>query len=406
MKKNNFPFHGHKTLLMAMEAAERSSVEAKKFLQDKRLTLSEKKLIGYLIQMRANDFSFIEEFTKTFNQTEPHFLQGLKHLVLGSVYIYKGHSVEAEEQLKLATSYLQESQEETLVKKMLFKSHLNLFYTYVNQKRFQEMKTQFEKTKQLEKLRADEISFMIMQVCYFSMIGNYNKAEETLDELREIKSEFNDIQVISFLMESFDLAIKLELFSKAESVLVEMKRHRTFRLSATYQYCLKLLNFLVKGETIYAYDEDFKGCPDLYYMIRVICSLDQGHKTEAEVYWEKLSQIAPETYQKNGFNFTGDKCLFSLCLNKCLSKGDQHQFELRENYTDQEKAFIAYFFSQGQSPLLKEELFKSVYGREPESKEDLAALAMLVFRINKKKELQFKSKKGSFYLAESKKISA
>lgn len=403
--KKNLPFHGHKTLLEAMEIAETSSFEAKKYLQDNRLSNPEKKIISYIILLRSNDFSFIQELKDNSSFDSICFLKGLKHFLLGTVYTYLGNTKEAEEQLTISLPYLHECQSERFVKRMIFKLHENLFYTYVNQKRPKEMELVFKKTELLEKVGTAELSFKIMRLCFYSMTERYSEAEDLLEEVRKVKDQLNDIQLISYLMEEFDLYVKLELFGKAENTLEEMKKHRTFRLTTTSNYSSKLLKYLTKNEKIYAYDRDFAGSRNLFLMMKVICALDEGNKTEASVYWNELSELSPTTYQKD-FVFNGDKCLFSLCLDKCLNSNKKVEVQLTGKYTKQEQAFIDIFMERGSDPLKKEDLFKMVYGKEFESKDDLVALAMLVFRINKKKELLFKSKKGTFYLVETKKKTA
>lgn len=199
MKRNSVTLHhGYKTLLEALEAAEVSSTKAKKYLKDKRLSAIEKKLITYLTQLRNNDFSFIEELLADIASDGIPFLKGLKHLMLGAVYVYKADSMEAEKHLKLAMNHISECQNERFIKRMVFRIHSNLFYVYVNQKRFAGMKRQFEITEKLNKTESDETSFLIMTACYHSMTGNYAKAEEALTELRKPGSKLTDIQIISY----------------------------------------------------------------------------------------------------------------------------------------------------------------------------------------------------------------
>src|SRR5690606_26286845 len=140
-----------------------------------------------------------------------------------------------------------------------------------------------------------------------------------------------------------------------------------------YQYSLKLLEYLTKGKRIYLYDRDFVAGDDLYIMIKTISFLDEGKLSLAEECWKKLSLLSPDTYLEN-FEYKGDKCLFSLCLDKCLQKTNPNEIVLNENYSAQEKAFVEFFRKYNFLPQLKEELFEGIYGRMYNDKKDLASL--------------------------------
>jgi hypothetical protein len=398
MRKTNHPHHGHKTFLKALEAAHLGTMKGKKFLQDNRLTLQEKNLLDCFLRIRNNDFSFIHDLKENITFKDIPFLDGVKHLILGFVYVYKADSSPAEGYLDKSLSLLQEGASEKFIARMIFKAHSNLFYAHVNQKKKIQLESQFKKICTLQ-LSSDEdkISFKLLAICYNSLLGNYSKTEDLLEEITEFIPQMTDIQIISLHIEKFDFYIKLDLLDQAQNVLKDLKSHRTFRLSACFQYMDKLLKFIMHGERIYVYDKDFKEHNDLYLLIKVICLLDEADYHEASFYWAKLSERAPETYCPE-FNYKGDKCLFSLALNKAMIQKEESNFVLQKNYTDSEEKVIQMLRDAHGMQLKKEELFKHVYDREMNYKEDLVSLASIIYRINKKEEIQIKSKKGTFYI--------
>lgn len=398
-RKSNSSHHGYKTFLEAIEASHLGSMKGKKFLKDNRLSFQEKKLLTCFLQVRENDFSFMGDLLSDNNFESHPFLKGVKHLILGFVHVYKAEAQLAEKHLEKAAELLQEGASERFVQRMLFKSHSNLFYAYVNQKKFKEMGRQFKKVSNLTDLSdEDKISFKLMEICQNSMTGEYSKAEEHIKEMESLLPAMTDIQIISYLIEKFDFFVKLDFLENAQNVLKEMKKYRTFRLSACFQYMDKLLKFVKGGDRIYIYDKDFVEHDDLYLMIKVICKLDEADFHEASFSWAKLAAKAPQTYLPE-FQYKGDKCLFSIALEKSLNKKEIQPVILQKSYSDLERKLIQSLLEAPNAQIKKEEIYQLIYGKELSSKDDLFALAAFIYRINKKEEVLIKSKKGSYFMA-------
>lgn len=399
MPKNNSSFHGYKTLLEALETIQSEGVKAKKFLADKRLTNQEKRLLDFYLRVRANDFSLINDLLQDSSFDNADFLRGLKYYFLGVAFVYKSDSTKAEEFLKMSLPFLNECHNEKFARHLVFKAHVNIFYAYVNQKRITEMQEKLREISLIKReRREDDITFKQMELCCHLLTEDYLKAEEAIEELSPLMSVMTDIERMTFLIDKFDFFIKMDLYGKAREVFKEMRNYRTFRLSANYQYMDKLLKFFMDGERIYAYDRDFADHEDLYLMINVIKSLDEADDFQALHYWRKLSQNSPKTF-KGEFDYQGDKCLFSVCLMKCLERASgKMTLVLKASYTDHEKRLIELIQNAPGHQLRKETLYESFYGKKIAGKDDLAALAALIYRINKKGEILIKSKSGSYFL--------
>ena len=407
MKKNNI-HHGFKTFLEALELIQLKGTDAKRYLKDMRLTSQEKKLLAYYFSIRENNFSFSRELIEDKSFDAVPFFHGLKCYFLGLSFVYKADSGKAEKYLQEALPYLSECYNESFIQRLELRTYANLFYAYVNQKKISHINESFAKLSELTlSTNEDKVLFGLIRVCYLAFNSNYSAAEEALFSLEEQFPQMNDIQKMSFLLEKFDFFIKVNLIDKAESVLLEIKQHRTFRLSANYQYMGKLLKFLLHGERIYSYDRDFEEHIDLMLMINVIKALDMADTAEAEKYWMKLSEISPEAYGP-AFQYNGDRCLFSLCLEKCLTKKSEVKegISLEKEYKEKELQLIEILSTQSSWQIKKEELFFALYGKDLQFKDELAALTSLVFKVNTKGEITIKSKKGTYFIAEVHKKSA
>lgn len=393
--------HGYKTFLSALEHVHVRPVETKKFLNDNRLTTQEKKLIVLYMKIRESDFSYIDALREDSSFSNFPFLNGFRYYFLAVSYVNKGDSKKAESYMAKAMPLLTECYNDKFFHRLHFHANMGLFYAYVNQKKLDHLEKHYKKIQLIKASNTEEKIYLgLMDACYHLLINKYAEAEEYLEELGTKKKSMNHIQIMSYLVESFDFCVKIDQYERAALVLEEMKNHRTFRLSANFKYMDKLLKFIHKNERFYFYEKDFEDHQDIYLMINVIKSLDEGDFSSAEKSWMQLSEASPKIYKSN-FSYHGDKCLFSICLAKCLRKDSSNKttsdIDLSK-FTKQEVVVIKALMDSGMATLKKEELFLTVYGKEAESKEDLMTMTAVIYRINKKNVLAIKSKKGCYCL--------
>lgn len=393
-KVNNH--HGYKTFLQLLEIVHSKPSEGKKFIQDGRLSSQEKKLLTFYFQMREKNYGMLSEISKDISFTAYPFLNGLRFYFLGIAHLYRADSKTGEEYIHQAIPLMGESYNERFFAHLTFRTHINLYYAHVNLKRLDEACIQFETIKTLlPQNKEDEINLKLTEVCHYLMMNQYAQAEEILDELQAFKGEMYDSQLLNFLTEKFDFLIKVENFVQAKKVLAEIKSLRIFRSSANYNYMDTLLRYVASHEAIYFYDSDFEGHNDLLRMIKVIKALDEKDLEGAKAAWAALQQIAPATY-KNDFVYAGDKCLFSLCLQKFISTPTVEYN--KDLYTQQELKIIQIIQDSAGSQIRKEDLFFKIYGKQLDSKDELGSLTAAIYRMNKKGGLSINSKKGCYYL--------
>ncbi len=128
--------------------------------------------------------------------------------------------------------------------------------------------------------------------------------------------------------------------------------------------------------------------------------------TEVRVLWNKLKCEARELYG-NHFMFLGDRCLFSLCLDKqksinqnllCDNPKPHEEMILKGNKITK----LFNIFKNLNGPITKEELFHLVWGVPAQDKEDLAKLSHAVSRLHKEFGIRLKSKRGCYCLDQDK----
>lgn len=401
MAKNISNHHGYKTFLAAIESVHTRPKEIKKFLEDNRLTLHEKKLLTFFLKVRSKNFDQIPELISDNSYLAFPFLDGMRFYLLGFAFICKADSKKAEEYFVKAMPLMGEAYNDRFLVHLTFKIQVSLFYTYVNLKQMNDLDRQFEIVKQfIPRHEEDRINLKLVDLCYFVMRGFYPQAEECLDELQKLKPVMNEIQINTLLIDKFDFYVKIENFKQAELVLEEMKDHRSFRLSANYKYMDMMVRHLAHDEPLYIYEKDFAEHTDLLLMVRVIKALDEAEWDQAKSAWEELKIFSPKTFLDH-FEYRGDKCLFSLSLDRSLmaKNASQKSFEFKESlYTSQELKIISLIQKASGSQLKKEELFFALNGKELMSKDELSGLVAAIYRINKKNNIQIKSKKGCYCL--------
>jgi hypothetical protein len=164
-----------------------------------------------------------------------------------------------------------------------------------------------------------------------------------------------------------------------------------------------LLDFILDGSEIYLYERDFKGIQYLWWQISVIKSLQAKEITVAKEHWRELQKVMPHVYGED-FNYLGGVCLFKIAL----SKVNVHKTSLVVNLPkfETKEELLMFILEEYPSGILKDDLYKMIYGKEVQDKDDYGKLKTLIKRIRKKMFSDIKSRKGSYYISQnSKKVS-
>ena len=143
------------------------------------------------------------------------------------------------------------------------------------------------------------------------------------------------------------------------------------------------------------YGDDFKSVPVLYLQLKVIHSFEEKNISNAQGFWNELQALYPEIYLSD-FNYTGAKCLFSLCL-------DKHQVQQKPISPIQKvddasllDTLVDILVSTN-SPVPKAQLYECLWKEIPEAKEDMQKLTRLISRARSERGIEIKSRKGTYF---------
>ncbi|MFZ4713837.1 MAG: hypothetical protein ACOYL6_09010 [Bacteriovoracaceae bacterium] len=388
----------YKAFQEALTYANSDAFKLNKFLQDKRLTQGEKKIIegySFLRECKFNEIlDLMDEIT-----TNEIWVSAHKNLLTGITYNNKADCYKAISFLKKALEDFTVIQDPIY----LFSCHYNLFYTYLNLKMFDQLPIELDNMDQYKHVE-EHYPFVIMRSRFNLMISleRYKEATSIMNLLDRSFDQLHQGLKANYLIDKFTFLVATNKLEKANAIISELKKYRAFYLTANYKFMRSLMDYVLEDKRLYLYDKDFQGTPILHQQVKVILYLDQNDQFSAAKAWRVLQQMNPNVYQGN-FDYKGNPCLFSLALKKV-----PHLKEKKFNVVmskDKEK-MIKNLFHDETVIISKEELYMCIWGVEAESKENFSKLAQLIYRTNKRFSLNIKSKKGNFLLANKEKKAA
>ena len=225
---------------------------------------------------------------------------------------------------------------------------------------------------------------------------DHSGARQILAKIELKKHEMSEGDIISHLVCEFMFYVQTEELDKCEMVLNSMKKYRKFNLTENFNFMKKLLAHLKNNEPIYLYGDDFKSFPMLNFQLKVIHSLEEKNIDEARNSWDKLHNLYPETYLSE-FEFTGAKCLFSLCLDKhrvahkkVTPIGKSESATLLDSLVE--------LLSNSQSPLTKGHIYEHLWTELPDNKDDMKKLTRLISRARSERGIEIQSRKGTYFI--------
>lgn len=364
------------------------------WLEDKRLTQLEKKIIlGYSL-IRNNQNTRVLEELENIPESDIDFVNAHKNLLLGIACNNLTRFPEAKNYLEHSTKAMHELE----LHYYWFVSCFNQFMLYSNLRDYKLMKKSLETLRKIPlDSRMLEIRLLRCEFIYAHEVDQNKEAQEYLNKISKIKDEMVESDLIAHLVTEFMFYVKLEELDKARATLVSMKSYRKFHLSENYNFMKKLLDHLTDNSPIYAYDQDFQDIPMLYHQLKVIQSLEAQELSEAQLHWDKLHALMPEVYLDN-FEYKDTQCLFSLCLNKhkkvekkptATFTGSDEQFKLDK---------LIHLLQSSEAPLSKGHLYEILWGEPPEDKVALQRLTRLVYKARQSKNLDIQTRKGTYFL--------
>lgn len=370
---------------------------SKKWMNDKRLTMAEKKILQGHLLVRDNKHKEVIEEISSISDSEMEFVNDHKHLLLGICYNNTGRCTEALKYLRLAAIAFEKAGQNY----HLFTTLFNMINNLGNLGKIEEMTPVLQRMVDLRVSgRLPETRLLRSQFIHAVDSNNNQLAHELLPRIQKLKIDMPESELGPQLVCEFMFHIKEENFDKAEAVLGEMKKHRKFMIGENFPFMKKLLSHLVENTTIYVYERDFPSQESaLYRQIKVIEALQAQNIEEAQTHWGYLqSRYGKQLYQDD-FRWNGEKCLFSLCLDKHVAKRKDAPLKLQLVTGDESKYKLAYkILKNAQAPMRSGELYELLYGEIINDKEDLKKLVSLIMHIRKHYGVEIISRKGTYEL--------
>lgn len=387
-----------KTFILALNTFHSNVKLSKKFLNDKRLTQAEKKILECWFLLRDSAFQEILDILPAIKTSYDPLVTAQKNLIWGLTLNNKSEYHKAIPLIKEALEVIVEYP----LKGVEFTAYYNLFIAYLNYKDKKGMKVCLDNMKTIPHKNARQVTaFLLSLFKYHSFCERIAMANEVLEELEIMKKEMSEPIIISYLITKYSFYSRCEKFDLCEEVLAEMKKYRKFHFSANFSYMRMMLDHLVHGKALYVYERDFIDHPFLYLQLKVIQKLEENDRGEALLFWQKLRNLAPHTYFPD-FKYEGDKNIFSLNLGKYSSRFQPEKALPSQLPTNKEEALL-FLLQNADLPIRKDELYSALWKTEALDKSDYSKLKMLIARVRQKHDLQIDFKKGCYTLVPTKK---
>lgn len=387
-----------KTFIHALNSYHVDLEVMKRYLKDHRLTQGEKTIIKCWLMLRDSQFKEVVEILQNLKHLDDVVVESQKELLLGIALNNKCEAQKAvphlQKSLKLISGLGLRRQE--------FVAYNNLFITYRNLKDQKGMKASLDEFLKIScELESEVIGQLICRFNYLCFIGNHADAMVMMEEIEEMRPLMTERQNIAFLVDRFDLAMKVEDFTEAGSLLEMMKKYRKFNYSANFKFMRGLLDHLVSSKPVYLYDQQFADYPLLFNQMKVIKSLEEQDLDRAHEAWKWLSQFSSTVYA-NDFTYKGDQCLFSLCLQKHLNENSTDESDVTQ-LPEQKEDAVLLILQKSNSPVKKEQLYAKIWGELPVDKDDFQKLEKIISRLRKKHGIEIKTQKGCYLLVSQQK---
>jgi hypothetical protein len=391
-----------KTFLRAFSLLTTDAKSAKKYLSDRRISSSERKIIEGYLYLRKSEFTLIEETLSPLVISDP-IVNGIKELVRGIAKNNAGKSLEAILHLEVADELLKNCESQIIA----FVATYNLFVAHHNLSSSEGMTKAFQESLKYE--FPNESPFKIrqlrMEFNYWAFQGNDIKAMQVLKRLEPKEKLLDEFQQLAWTIDRIRFYARQEKYLLCVDELDKLKSIRSFYLTEDYKFIKATLGFLTKNNPLYLYDRDFQQIPSLHLQVRVLLALESQDLKLASSIWAELQKIAPFSYLDE-FEYVGEPCLFSLCIKKFIRSFKTNAVKQNKDdmsfQTKEEKLFE--LLKLHASGISKSELFLKIWGTEVVSKDELKRLSKLLERVKLKYGIKVLSRKGAYILENNQQI--
>lgn len=389
-----------KTFLQALQTLHVNLRSMKNFLNDKRITQAEKKILECWLLLGENRLDEILEILPKLNTNYDQLVEAQKNLLWGKTLSNKTRYAESIPYIKKAIHDLQPF----ALNHQKFNAVYSLFIVYLNLKNDRGMKETLSTLRDIEiETKREEISLIQCEFNYCAYAGGYTQAKNFLTQLKKHQAQMNGALLASTLTSQFLFYVKLEDFAACEKTMLEMKKQRKYELSSNFTFMRLMLDHYLHQKPLYVYQQEFRDQMASFYQLKVIQCFEEHNRDEAAIYWNKLRISEPDIYRPD-FHYTGDKCIFSLCLQKHLSltPTEVDSIALPENKVEA----LYTLLKNSKLPIRKDVIYQKLWGEELVEKSDSLKLKKVISRVRQKYEVDISFKKGCYTLETEKKRQA
>jgi tetratricopeptide (TPR) repeat protein len=364
----------------------------KNYFEDKRMTLLEKKILEGYLYVRDNQNSQAILLVDSLAKSNYPFVEAQKFLLMGIAQNNLTQFAEAEKNLLQSLEIFNELQ--TVFFQFITRFNLFIIYHNINNKKM--MKENLLVLERLKLVEHNQTKRLLrIKFMYHSHLNEIDEACKALKDIEPYLSQFSESDVISHLIVVFMFYLKIGELHKCQETLQSIKAHRKYQMSDNFKFMKRMLDHLMYNSPLYCYNDDFKSMPQLFHQFKVIQALEENNKEEADKHWQALKEMSPDHHLEE-YDFRGPKCLFSVCL-------DKHKKVLRPkgiaSINEESKIKkLLHIIETTEYPIPKAMLYEQIWGKVPESKEDINKLARMIYKIKTKFGIDIKTRKGTYYI--------
>jgi hypothetical protein len=368
----------------------------KDYFKDKRLTSLEKDILKALCFLRDNKPLETLNILKDKNEVGYDEVLSYRHYLMGLASSNITHYNEAIEHLHKAIKLLPENRYEDLN----FSYHHNLIIIYFNFACYDLIPEELEKIKKNLHLKPiQKISLKLLEFRWAHVSLDFSLAEDKYLILKKEMSLLSEAQKAIFLIESFKFFVKIDRPKEVLNILSEMLKYRKYVHTANYNFMKYLSSFVYHDKPIYLKNKnELQIFPVLHHQLHCIHSLEAGMIEEATFHWNHLKQLSPNQYHDD-FIYKGEINIFSKALEKIV-KPMNNSITPPSHLLKTDK--VLWILNESKGAIHQDELYQSIWGKYPDSKDDFVKLTQLIYKTKKIHSIKIKARKGCYFIDKEK----
>ncbi len=365
-----------------------------KFLDDKRLTLAEKKILRCWTFLRRGEHKLIHETLGNIDTSYDELVDSQKNALIGMAYNNAGDPYKGAEYLRKTLEVLPRYQD---IGNVYFIALYSYFYCSFNTKNTNEMAIVLELIKKFPHKNSRQETYYLHCLFNFHAFNNHrDQANAILKKLHHQTNLMSEPVFMGYSVGRYLFYIKEEDFKSCYAVLDEIKKRRSFYSKSNYLFMRTLLDNYVHNDPIYAYEKDFADDKILFHQMMTIKSLEESNRELADMYWRKLSQYNPKLFASD-FTYNGPKDIFQLCLSKHLKPTTTEEIPIDHLPKKKEDALV-FILEKANHQIPMEELYQTIWQKNVVDKADIMKLKKMVSRLRQSRNLDIQYRKGCYRL--------